>query len=173
MAQIKKIVKPGDLIRGASVGLAGLDKDGNVVGYKAAAADAGKVLTVGEDGSVTPAPGGGGGTKYLHQIFMPFTGPVGYLYYINDSETPFTTIGSIVSEIFSDKSINYRYPIFGTGWTSTGYNTIATYLWKYSEENVRIGGYTGLTTQTPTETDFIGTLSLTSSMQCVDHVSII
>ena len=32
MAQIKKIVKPGDLIRGASVGLAGLDKDGNVVG---------------------------------------------------------------------------------------------------------------------------------------------
>ena len=32
MAQIKKIVKPGDLIRGAKVGVAGLDKDGNVVG---------------------------------------------------------------------------------------------------------------------------------------------
>lgn len=32
MAQIKKIVKPGDLIRGAKVGVAGLDKDGNVIG---------------------------------------------------------------------------------------------------------------------------------------------
>ena len=32
MAQIKKIVKPGDLIRGAKVGVAGLDKDGNIIG---------------------------------------------------------------------------------------------------------------------------------------------
>ena len=74
MAQIKNIKKPGDLIRGASVGLAGLDKDGNVVGYKAAAADAGKVLTVGEDGSVSPAEGGGGGsTLYKHNISVHST----------------------------------------------------------------------------------------------------
>lgn len=39
MAQIKKIVKPGDLIRGASVGLAGIDKDGNVIAAGIAAKD--------------------------------------------------------------------------------------------------------------------------------------
>ena len=52
MAQIKNIKKPGDLIRGASVGLAGLDKDGNVVGTPGKAVptpsqnDIGKILTV-------------------------------------------------------------------------------------------------------------------------------
>lgn len=58
MAQIKKIVKPGDLIRGAKVGVAGLDKDGNVVGMSGIAvpspevADIGKVLTAAATGPV-------------------------------------------------------------------------------------------------------------------------
>ena len=53
MAQIKKIVKPGDLIRGAKVGPAALDKDGNVITLKDLAANAGKVLTVNSDGTVS------------------------------------------------------------------------------------------------------------------------
>ena len=39
MAQIKNIKKPGDLIRGAKVGVAGLDKDGNVIGTGIAVED--------------------------------------------------------------------------------------------------------------------------------------
>lgn len=56
MAQIKNIKKPGDLIRGAKVGVAGLDKTGNVIGIPGivlpavSAADAGKVPMVGIDG---------------------------------------------------------------------------------------------------------------------------
>lgn len=50
MAQIKKIVKPGDLIRGAKVGVAGLDKDGNVVGFNAGPEASGKVLGFDENG---------------------------------------------------------------------------------------------------------------------------
>ena len=60
MAQIKKIVKPGDLIRGAKVGVAGLDKDGQIVAFTASPEDAGKVLTVGEDGSIILAKASGG-----------------------------------------------------------------------------------------------------------------
>lgn len=51
MAQIKKIVKPGDLIRGAKVGLAGLDKDGNVIGTP---------------GIAVPNPAAGDDGKYLY-----------------------------------------------------------------------------------------------------------
>ena len=56
MAQIKKIVKPGDLIRGAKVGVAGLDKTGNVIGIPGitlpatSQSDAGKIPVVGSDG---------------------------------------------------------------------------------------------------------------------------
>lgn len=40
-------------------------KDGDIEEYKADAADAGKVLTVGEDGGVAPAEGGGGGGSII------------------------------------------------------------------------------------------------------------
>ena len=113
MAQIKKIVKPGDLIRGASVGLAGLDKDGNVVGYKAAAADAGKVLTVGVDGSVAPAEGGSD-SLYRHQVEINITGGTyeglsitgikGLLVVYNRSNTPLTK-QSILDLIASDEPL--------------------------------------------------------------------
>ena len=50
MAQIKNIKKPGDLIRGAKGGVAGLDKDGNVVGFNAGPEASGKVLGFDENG---------------------------------------------------------------------------------------------------------------------------
>ena len=67
MAQIKKIVKPGDLIRGASVGLAGLDKDGNVVSAKYSTTDAGKMLSIDSSGNIVPVIPGSGKT-YAHNI---------------------------------------------------------------------------------------------------------
>lgn len=108
MAQIKNIKKPGDLIRGASVGLAGLDKDGNVIGYKAAAADAGKVLTVGEDGSVTPAEGGGGSQLFRHVITTREinNGMAVSFSFDCDVENPFTSISSVCQYLvdnFSNK----------------------------------------------------------------------
>ena len=44
-------------------------KDGDIEEYKADPTDAGKVLTVGEDGGVAPAEGGGGG-MYCHHVYI-------------------------------------------------------------------------------------------------------
>ena len=46
MAQIKKIVKPGDAVRGAKVGLAALDKDGLVKSFPIPANSTGKYLGI-------------------------------------------------------------------------------------------------------------------------------
>ena len=46
MAQIKKIVKPGDTVRGAKVGLAALDKDGLVKSFPIPANSTGKYLGI-------------------------------------------------------------------------------------------------------------------------------
>lgn len=139
MAQIKKIVKPGDLIRGAAVGLAGLDKDGNVIGYKAAAADAGKVLTVGEDGSVAPAEGGGG-SKYMHILSFKSTthkfSAIATI--INDDETPFTQTDLIayLTTIGVDNVNGYPF----TGWGFDGANA----LMFLNEVTLRFGNLTFL-----------------------------
>ena len=53
MAIIKRTPRPGQLIRGAKTGPAALDKDGNVITLKSTSANAGKVLTVNSDGSVS------------------------------------------------------------------------------------------------------------------------
>ena len=53
MAIIKRTPRPGQLIRGAKTGPAALDKDGNVITLKSTTANAGKVLTVNSDGSVS------------------------------------------------------------------------------------------------------------------------
>ena len=76
MAQIKNIKKPGDLIRGAKIGVAGLDKDGNVVGtgidtediaiYPESGSE-GDVLTLGETGPEW-APPSGGSSLYMHNL---------------------------------------------------------------------------------------------------------
>lgn len=69
MAQIKKIVKPGDLIRGAKVGVAGLDKDGNVVGFNAGPEASGKVLGFDENGDpVLVDPSSGQQYKFYETI---------------------------------------------------------------------------------------------------------
>ena len=73
MAQIKKIVKPGDLIRGAKVGVAGLDKDGQIVAFTASPEDAGKVLTVGKDGSIILAKASGGNIPVKKITITPDT----------------------------------------------------------------------------------------------------
>ena len=136
MAQIKKIVKPGDLIRGASVGLAGLDKDGNVVGYKAAATDAGKVLTVGEDGSVAPAEGGGGSTLYRHDIFFTADVNVG-ITIINNDPTPFNDF-SVLGAYMKNK-----------GWTGGNAMIPATGYFKQGDEILIAIGAFGDHTNSP------------------------
>lgn len=77
MAQIKNIKKPGDLIRGAKVGVAGLDKDGNVVGFNAGPDAAGKVLGFDENGDpvlIDPSSG----TVYKYNINLePMTDNIG------------------------------------------------------------------------------------------------
>lgn len=81
-------------------------KDGDIEEYKADPTDAGKVLTVGEDGSVAPAEGGGGGSQVYRHLLSAYTsGGSQTLTYrfeiINDDPTPFTD-GTIIPYILSN-----------------------------------------------------------------------
>lgn len=72
-------------------------KDGDIEEYKADPTDAGKVLTVGEDGSVAPAEGGGGSQLYQHTITTREinNGIAISFNFVCDVESPFTSISAV------------------------------------------------------------------------------
>lgn len=114
-------------------------KDGDIEEYKADPTDAGKVLTVGEDGSVAPAGGVGG--KYKHNITLVSSSSSSPLIcnfsIINDSQESFTTESAISDEILSQgfNGVNDLNTLSATG----GY--------KISSDNYGFAGVYGYNSQ--------------------------
>ena len=127
MAQIKKIVKPGDLIRGAKVGVAGLDKDGNVIGVPGitvpapAASDVGKALTAGSNGPVwSTIPGVT--PLYYHPVAIYGTADGSYsglsasLVILTNRAERFTTWTDLLTWV-RNNNISYLSPASGSVYT--------------------------------------------------------
>ena len=83
MAQIKNIKKPGDLIRGAKVGVAGLDKDGNVISIQTADVQAGYVSYL----TTPPESVNTDGLKFVVLTSEPMTKYNGYIYIITGASS--------------------------------------------------------------------------------------
>lgn len=136
MAQIKNIKKPGDLIRGAKVGVAGLDKDGNVIGTGIDTEDIATFPEGAQNGDVLawggetgpewrphyPESGSEGDVLTLGETGPEWAQPSGggtynhyvtvnddvTLHIVTDSPTPFTltTLKAYLVKIKNDNNIN-------------------------------------------------------------------